>query len=81
MVHSRFVFFAFLALSVSPFYLRVILNDDSIWSSNKGDSLCCNDHHEFGTCTNNINCNKWCLQGCSSKRGGFCKRKICHCYC
>ncbi|XP_020875082.1 putative defensin-like protein 27 [Arabidopsis lyrata subsp. lyrata] len=77
MVHSRFVFFAFLALSV----LLAVNEEDSIWSSNKGDSLCCNDHPEFGICTNNISCNKWCLQGCSSKRGGFCKRRICHCYC
>ncbi|KAG7620996.1 Defensin-like protein 20-27 [Arabidopsis suecica] len=80
MVHPRFVFVAFLALSVllADIEATKVVNEDSIWSSNKVDSLCCNDHPEFGICTNK-SCNKWCLQGCT--RGGFCKRKICHCYC
>ncbi|VYS63183.1 unnamed protein product [Arabidopsis thaliana] len=52
MVHPRFVFFAFLALSVllADIEATKVMNEDSILSSNKGDSLCCNDHPEFGIC-------------------------------
>ncbi|KAF2534590.1 hypothetical protein F2Q70_00032777 [Brassica cretica] len=82
MIQSRYVFFAFLALS---FLLAELVSDGSIFSPNKGAaSLCCNDHSVFGVCVDR-NCNKWCRQGCASKRGGFCKKKltniVCHCYC
>ncbi|XP_019089109.1 PREDICTED: putative defensin-like protein 27 [Camelina sativa] len=81
MVHTRIIVFVFLALTILHAATKVV-NEDSVWSFiNKGASLCCNDHPEFGVCTNNSKCNKWCRQGCSNKRGGFCKRKICHCYC
>ncbi|KAF3540089.1 hypothetical protein F2Q69_00018563 [Brassica cretica] len=50
-------------------------------------SLCCTTHPEFGRCIPNLDtrrCNSWCLKGCDSKKGGFCKRVgggQCHCYC
>ncbi|XP_018457973.1 putative defensin-like protein 27 [Raphanus sativus] len=77
MANSRSFFFAFIALSV----LLAVVSEDSVWSSNKGGSLCCNDHPKFGVCTDNRHCNSWCLKGCDNKKGGFCKRRICHCYC
>ncbi|XP_024004307.1 putative defensin-like protein 27 [Eutrema salsugineum] len=77
MVHSRFFLFAFLALFV---ILADVVSDGSIWSPTKGTSLCCKDHPEFGVCSDR-SCKKWCLQGCDNKKGGFCKNKICHCYC
>ncbi|AED92684.1 putative defensin-like protein 23 [Arabidopsis thaliana] len=54
-----------------------------------GSSLCCNTHAKFGACNtyqDRKRCNKWCLDGCDNKKGGFCKRfaggaKKCHCYC
>ncbi|CAL9232107.1 unnamed protein product [Arabidopsis halleri] len=73
MAYRRFVFFAFIALSVLLAY--------SILSPNKRASLCCKDHPEFGVCTKNTKCNKWCRRGCKNGKGGFCKRKVCHCYC
>ncbi|CAN6919960.1 unnamed protein product [Brassica oleracea] len=81
MAYSRFVFFAFIALSV---LLAVgvestkMASDDSVWSSNKGGSLCCNDHPKFGVCTKDSSCNSWCLKGCDNGNGGFCKEKLCH---
>ncbi|CAF2024855.1 hypothetical protein HID58_077904 [Brassica napus] len=87
MIQSRYVFFAFLALSflLADVEATELVSDGSIFSPNKGAaSLCCNDHSVFGVCVDR-NCNKWCRQGCASKRGGFCKKKltniVCHCYC
>ncbi|CAN8274573.1 unnamed protein product [Cochlearia groenlandica] len=78
MVNSKMVFFAFLALSV----LLAMMSESSIWSQSKGvSSLCCKDHYNFGVCNVNRHCNKWCLRGCNNKKGGFCKKKVCHCYC
>ncbi|XP_020877533.1 putative defensin-like protein 27 [Arabidopsis lyrata subsp. lyrata] len=83
MAYRRFVFFAFIALSVLLACVESIsmVREDSILPPNKRASLCCKDHPEFGVCTSNTKCNKRCLRGCKNRKGGFCKRKVCHCYC
>ncbi|KAF8077106.1 hypothetical protein N665_1061s0008 [Sinapis alba] len=83
MACSRFVFFALIALSVllAGVESTKMVSEDSIWYSNKGGSLCCNDHPKFGVCTDDSSCNSWCMQGCDNGKGGYCKKKFCHCYC
>ncbi|WZY85152.1 hypothetical protein YC2023_031536 [Brassica napus] len=61
MIQSRYVFFAFLALSflLADVEATELVSDGSIFSPNKGAvSLCCNDHPVVGVCVNR-NCNKW----------------------
>ncbi|KAG2238915.1 hypothetical protein Bca52824_089775 [Brassica carinata] len=83
MACSRFVFFAIIALSVllAGVESTKMVSEDSIWSSNKEGSLCCNDHPKFGECTKDSSCSSWCREGCDNGKGGFCKKKLCHCYC
>ncbi|CDY70095.1 BnaCnng66680D, partial [Brassica napus] len=53
MIQSRYVFFAFLALSflLADVEATELVSDGSIFSPNKGAaSLCCNDHSVFGVC-------------------------------
>ncbi|CAH2078596.1 unnamed protein product [Thlaspi arvense] len=83
MAYSRFIFFAFVALSVLLAGVKSteIVSEDSIWSSNKGGSLCCNDHPKFGVCTDDAKCSNWCREGCDNGKCGFCKKSLCHCFC
>ncbi|CDY62558.1 BnaA03g58420D [Brassica napus] len=53
MIQSRYVFFAFLALSflLADVEATELVSDGSIFSPNKGAvSLCCNDHPVVGVC-------------------------------
>ncbi|KAL0733278.1 hypothetical protein Bca4012_009488 [Brassica carinata] len=85
MIHSRFVFFALITLSIllADAEATKVVSDGAIWSPNKSVSFCCSDHPEMGVC-DEISCNEWCIHnGCVSERerGGYCKNKICHCAC
>ncbi|EOA19673.1 hypothetical protein CARUB_v10003336mg [Capsella rubella] len=68
--------------------LLVLLFSLDVVVEGSDSSLCCNTHPKFGACKtyqDRKRCNNWCRDGCSNKKGGFCKRvgrlQQCHCYC